>query len=154
MKEFVYALLAFAALCLPVQASEWGPWSVTPTAPVWTGPPQEKDATSFSHSDPPALFLLASIRFFQQVISPVDGDRCTMSPSCSHYGAQAIRKHGALIGFMMTADRIVHEYEEQRYVPAQWDGQSYRFLDPVENNDFWFGPSPSIRLPLQTGREE
>jgi hypothetical protein len=98
--------------------------------------------------------LIRGVRFFQTVISPVDGDRCTMTPTCSHFSLQAIQKHGPVLGFMMTADRIVHEYEEQRYVPLLRAGPSLRYYDPVENNDFWFSRLSADGQPLQQGRGE
>lgn len=123
------------------RALDWGPWSVNEKAPV-TG--SELPGDSLAGPDgwnPFVRFLTAGVHFFQQYISPVDGDRCSMAPTCSHYSIQALRKHGAFRGFMMSADRIVHEYEEQKFVPVVRDGMKSRFYDPVENNDFWFASS-------------
>ncbi len=137
----LFFTVALLAAPLAGRAAEWGPWAATPVAPVAAPLPQDVEA---SRDGPAGRLLIDAVRFFQKYISPVDGERCTMVPTCSHYGLQAIRKHGALLGFMMTADRIVHEYEEQRFVPSVWDGRMHRFLDPVENNDFWFSSrSPS-----------
>jgi len=47
------------------------------------------------------------IRFFQVVISPLDGPSCRYSPVCSAYGRGAVERHGALIGAIMTGDRIL-----------------------------------------------
>ncbi len=61
-----------------------------------------------------------------------------MQPSCSAYGLQSIDRHGALIGIVMTADRLLHEGDEQilnRYVKIA--GFSY-CPDSVANNDFWW----------------
>ncbi len=86
------------------------------------------------------------IRIFQRYISPVDGDRCPCYPTCSQYGAEAIRKHGAVVGLVMTFDRFMHESDEIRRVPLVKVYDSYRYYDPVENNDFWWsrgaGPAP------------
>ncbi len=130
-------------------AAEWGPWSSNDKTPVVGSKDAsyaEKGQRASSAETPLSRFLIGGVRFFQKRISPVDGDRCSMAPTCSHYSLQVIRKHGPLLGFMMSADRIVHEYEEQRFVPAIWDGRSYRFYDPVENNDFWFYPHQSSDL--------
>lgn len=51
-----------------------------------------------------AFFL---VRFFQEVISPQDGPRCPFYPTCSHYGKQAVKKHGALLGSFLAGDRIL-----------------------------------------------
>ncbi|MFH1626338.1 MAG: membrane protein insertion efficiency factor YidD [Pseudomonadota bacterium] len=82
--------------------------------------------------------LIRGIKFFQEVISPVDGDRCPMYPTCSEYGSQAIRKHGAFLGSIMIADRLIHERDEMRYAPRVIVHGTYRYYDPVEYNDFWF----------------
>ena len=49
------------------------------------------------------------LHFFRKYISPVDGDRCPSYPSCSQYGLEAVHKHGALLGFLLTVDRLIHE---------------------------------------------
>jgi putative membrane protein insertion efficiency factor len=78
------------------------------------------------------------LRFYQKYISPVDGDRCPSYPTCSQYGLEAVRKHGALLGLVMTFDRLIHESDEIRSAPLVRVGESYRYYDPVENNDFWW----------------
>lgn len=80
---------------------------------------------------------LKGISFFQNYISRVDGDRCPMVPTCSAYAAQAIKKHGFWLGFVMTADRLIHEGSEIQRAPVIRRGDRVGFYDPVENNDFW-----------------
>ena len=56
----------------------------------------------------PRLALLAIIRFYQMTISRgLPEGACRFYPSCSHYGYQAIYKHGALKGSLMTAGRVL-----------------------------------------------
>lgn len=56
----------------------------------------------------PRLILLALIRFYQMTISQaMPADTCRFYPSCSHYGYQAIYKHGALKGFFMATWRVL-----------------------------------------------
>lgn len=132
-----FTLLAWA-VANPCSAENQGPWSSNRNSPAFERLPSHSVQSASSVDNPAARLLVGAVRFFQRHISPVDGDRCSMTPTCSHYSLQAIGKHGALMGFVMSADRIVHEYDEQRFVPALWDGRRYRFYDPVENNDFWF----------------
>ena len=63
-------------------------------------------------------FLIQAIRFYQHYISPVIGDRCQMYPSCSSYAVEAIKKHGCLIGPVMTSDRLIHEANETDHAPV------------------------------------
>ncbi len=52
--------------------------------------------------------LLALIRLYQMTISQaLPADTCRFYPSCSHYGYQAIYKHGALKGGLMAIWRIL-----------------------------------------------
>ena len=78
------------------------------------------------------------IRFFQIYVSPVDGDRCPSYPTCSQYAVEAIHKHGAVAGLIMTFDRLIHEADEVHRAPQIRVNGSYRYYDPVENNDFWW----------------
>lgn len=51
--------------------------------------------------------LLALIKLYQWTISPLLGPVCKYYPSCSHYGYQAIDRHGAIKGTALTAWRIL-----------------------------------------------
>jgi putative membrane protein insertion efficiency factor len=50
---------------------------------------------------------LAGIHLYQRTLSGHVGVRCRFKPSCSHYAAAVIRKHGALIGTARAAWRIL-----------------------------------------------
>lgn len=54
-----------------------------------------------------ALPLIALVRIYQYVISPLLPGSCRFTPSCSDYGLQALRKHGAFRGGWLTLKRIV-----------------------------------------------
>lgn len=66
-------------------------------------------AATLSDTQASALnsFLLGSIRFFQQWISPIDGPRCSFSPTCSRFGYEAVNEHGPFLGSIMTTDRLM-----------------------------------------------
>lgn len=56
----------------------------------------------------PRWILLAIIRAYQAVISPtLPPDTCRFYPTCSHYGYQAIYKHGAIKGSVMAFWRLL-----------------------------------------------
>ena len=56
----------------------------------------------------PRLALLALIRFYQMTLShALPADTCRFYPSCSHYGYQAIYKHGAIKGSFMATWRVL-----------------------------------------------
>jgi putative membrane protein insertion efficiency factor len=56
----------------------------------------------------PRLILLALIRLYQKTLSRgLPGNSCRFYPSCSHYGYQAIYKHGAIKGSFLAIYRIL-----------------------------------------------
>ena len=58
-------------------------------------------------SDAARLLLLAAIRLYQLILSPFFGPCCRYTPSCSHYGAEAIARFGAGRGGWLTLKRIL-----------------------------------------------
>ena len=50
--------------------------------------------------------LLSMIRFYQRFVSPGLGVACRYEPSCSHYSYEAIGRHGAVHGLILTARRL------------------------------------------------
>ena len=42
--------------------------------------------------------MIRAIRFYQAVGSPFLGGHCRHYPTCSHYGIEAIERHGAVRG--------------------------------------------------------
>jgi len=51
--------------------------------------------------------LIALLRVYQVVVSPLVGPRCKYYPSCSSYAIEAVRVHGALRGAGMAAWRVL-----------------------------------------------
>jgi len=120
-------LLGIVMICLfaatPLQADDWGPWE----ALQQPAPKQE--------SRGPLQF---AVKMFQRYISPVDGPRCPMYPTCSSYALKALNKHGPLIGVFQTVDRLYREgdAEHEHRRPVAKSGY-IRFSDPLKENDFW-----------------
>ena len=124
----------------------WALWEVG-TAPAEQGDamrapktPQRpaRQAASAPEGTLPARVFDAYLRFFQQVISPVDGARSHMYPTGSAYARQAIKKHGALIGIVLTTERLMHEGNEDQISPGIRKYGLWRVYDPVEANDWWW----------------
>ncbi|WP_084039016.1 membrane protein insertion efficiency factor YidD [Demequina sp. NBRC 110053] len=55
----------------------------------------------------PRLVLIGLIRAYQVTVSPLLGPRCKYYPSCSHYGLEAVRRHGAVTGVVLAAWRVL-----------------------------------------------
>lgn len=70
--------------------------------------------------NPVKALLIGIIRFYQLAVSPLTPPSCRFVPTCSEYGIEAIRKHGALKGGWLTLKRICRCHP--------WGGSGY---DPV-----------------------
>jgi putative membrane protein insertion efficiency factor len=56
---------------------------------------------------PARWLLVGAIRVYQHTLSGVMGGQCRFSPTCSHYGAEAIRERGAIVGTALTVWRVL-----------------------------------------------
>jgi putative membrane protein insertion efficiency factor len=93
----------------------------------------------FSQEKDPSGHFPDMIHFYQKYISPVDGQRCSMYPSCSQYIRISIKKHGLLKGWVMGLDRLVRcGRDEAKHSSSVWINGEKHTYDSVENNDFWW----------------
>ncbi len=80
-------------------------------------------------------FLLS---YYKKTISAADGARCPMFPSCSAYCFKAIKKHGWLLGWIMSCDRLLRCGRDELKLCSKIFKNNESFCyDPVENNEFW-----------------
>ena len=54
----------------------------------------------------PRNVLVATLKVYRTVISPLYGDVCRYYPSCSHYAMQALQHHGVLRGLWLGSRRL------------------------------------------------
>jgi len=79
------------------------------------------------------------VHIFNEYVSPIDGRRCSMYPTCSRYSIQCFERHGFLMGWIMTCDRLMRcGGDEIKRAPILYIKGQVCFYDPVENNDFWW----------------
>lgn len=50
--------------------------------------------------------LIKLVRLYQLTLSPIIGNQCRFSPTCSNYSIEALEKHGAIRGSWLTIKRI------------------------------------------------
>ena len=67
-----------------------------------------------------SYIFVGIIKIYQNMISPLFPSRCRYTPTCSEYGLQAIKKHGAFKGGVFTIKRILTCHP--------WGGDGY---DPI-----------------------
>jgi len=51
--------------------------------------------------------FIVIIRFYQLSISPILGQNCRYTPTCSQYSIEAIKKHGPFKGGWLSIKRIL-----------------------------------------------
>jgi len=68
--------------------------------------------------------LMGIIRIYQKFISPLSPPSCRFYPTCSHYGLEAVEKHGSIKGSYLAVKRIskCHPFHEGGFdpVPDEW----------------------------------
>lgn len=100
----------------------------------------ENNSVSNSKADNPVNLFIYPIEFYRKYISTVAGSRCPMYPSCSKYSIDTLKKHGPVVGYVMTCDRLMRcGRDEVRLSSPVWINGKRRCYDPVRNNDFWWG---------------
>lgn len=67
----------------------------------------------------PATLLIAAVRVYQIVISPMLGPNCRFTPTCSQYFIEAVRKYGAIRGTLKGTWRVCrcHPWSEGGHDP-------------------------------------
>lgn len=68
--------------------------------------------------------MMGMIHAYRWTLSPLLGPCCRYTPSCSHYGLEAIGRHGALRGGWLTLRRLLRCHP--------WGGSGYDPVPPRE----------------------
>jgi putative membrane protein insertion efficiency factor len=84
---------------------------------------------------PSAAALLGLIRLYQLSFAFFLGRRCRHLPSCSHYAAEAIGRHGAWAGFLLGLFRLMrcHPWGTEGFDPVPDNVPS----SPFAIAEFW-----------------
>lgn len=143
-RAFLFLLLSFPAGAFAAWPAPWSVNAVEPVTPEAARVESPAPAPPVRQTSLPKIFLLGAVRGYQLGISPADGASCSMYPTCSGYAVLALRKHGPVTGFVMTAERVMRNHGGSHYPTIEKFGR-WRVHDPVEANDYWF---PSVRRGL------
>ncbi|GER93658.1 membrane protein insertion efficiency factor YidD [Dissulfurispira thermophila] len=65
--------------------------------------------------------IIALIRLYRYMISPLLPNSCRFTPSCSEYSLEALNKYGALRGSLLSFKRIMkcHPFHRGGYDPVK-----------------------------------
>jgi len=75
--------------------------------------------------------LLVGVRFYQAILSPLMFSICKFYPSCSHYAAEALERHGARRGLRLAAERL---WRCRPFTPGGYDPVPEE-LEPAHEDD-------------------
>ena len=86
--------------------------------------------------------MVSAIQFYRGPLNHLAAVRfgeCPMHPSDSEYSLESFNKHGWVLGWIMTMDRLLRcgRDETRRSPPVRVDGK-WKVHDPLANNDFWW----------------
>jgi uncharacterized protein len=77
--------------------------------------------------------IVALLRLYKWLVSPLLPPACRFVPTCSEYAAEAVETHGAAVGTLKAAWRIMRchpfssgGYDPVRPSPAAADGPAHR----------------------------
>ncbi len=73
-----------------------------------------------------SAWLRGSIRCYQLLLSPVLGNNCRYSPSCSEYAREAIALHGPWRGLKLAGGRLLRCHP--------WAGGGYDPVPPTHSS--------------------
>ena len=83
--------------------------------------------------------LVGLIRAYQIFLSPRIGQVCRYYPTCSHYGLEAVKVHGAGKGSLLTTWRVLrcHPWAAGGIdkVPAKGTWNNHKVIETSTNND-------------------
>jgi hypothetical protein len=110
----------------PVQAA-WDP-------PGWRRGEAAASTREEGSTSAPGVALEWVLRAYRATVSRVDGDRCPSHPTCSQYALEAVRRHGPLLGAVLTAGRLQAEADEAAFAPRISVGGRWKVYSPVEDD--------------------
>lgn len=117
---------------------DFGPWSATDAHP--SIPPSSRDRARPTSTARDGLvdFVFDA---YSGYLTKIDGARCEHRPTCSKYAYLSIKRHGYVVGSLLTIDRLLRGRRSsvlrELEIYKVEDGARYHY-DPVENNDFYF----------------
>jgi len=111
---------------------------------ILSGCSTHKPPTKSAHrEESPASQIIHFYRGPLNHLSSVRHGGCPMHPGCSSYGLSAIEKHGPLIGWMMIFDRLMRcGLDETHLSPEVIVNGNWKYIDTLEQNDFWWHSAP------------
>ncbi len=127
------AILTMLSLAPIAMAQDFGPWSADPQHPVIIEsalPARAQKAPGDAN-----LFGLAFM-VWSDLLTRIDGPRCSHEPSCGAYARQAVTRHRLVPGLLMAINRLTRgAYSSAiRSLPLVLTDRGIKFLDKLPDN--------------------
>lgn len=120
-------------------SAEFGPWSTSDQAPVVASADHSGGSTRVASREDGLLdFVFTG---YSRYLTRIDGPRCEHRPTCSYYAILAMKRHGYVVGSLLTIDRLLRGRRSSvlRELDLYKIEDGVRYVhDPVSNNDFFF----------------
>ncbi len=84
--------------------------------------------------------FLFIFKFYQEILSPIDGPKCPYYPTCSQFGIEAVKNYGPFWGLLMLFNRQMREYPNlarDKWYPLVIKYGVLRVYDPPYRAYLW-----------------
>ncbi|GEM_PF-1136690 len=105
---------------------------------------EKRETHLIEEENPVSEGLIILFRFYQKILSPIDGPKCPYYPTCSQFGIESVRRYGFFWGLLMLFNRQMREYPnlvKDKWFPLVVKYGVLRVYDPPERayiwSDFW-----------------
>lgn len=84
------------------------------------------------------------INLYRKYLSEQRSGQCQMHPSCSHYGEDAMKSKGVLVGMINTSDRLLRCSHDLGNYKSMSTEKGWRFWDPVNDSIYTYEDKSSF----------
>lgn len=98
----------------------------------------------------PQNLLIAGLKVYRALVSPLYGDVCKHFPTCSAYGLESVTRHGALRGLGLTVRRLLrcHPWAAGGIDRVPGGGRPFTSVDQLPKIMLLNHPTPEDRAEL------
>lgn len=89
---------------------------------------KKEGSSPLDEVNPVTFVLKGSIFLYQELLSSQDGHSCPFRPSCSHYGADAVKKYN-VVGAFLAGERLL-----------RCNGMSLHGYQRIEGSHYYYDP--------------
>ena len=138
MKQLITIIVIGVMVTVPVMATDFGPFSADPRHPPFKSKEPDSRLEKKTDHQTASLFIFA-FKFWSDLLTKIDGPRCSHRPSCSVYAHRALARYKLPLGFWMAINRVMRGAESSvlASLPLVALPAGVFFLDRIEDNTFW-----------------